>query len=179
MNDEFPEVVEGEKKKLSQAEQRALNLSKRKSWTKENHPPGRWKKGMSGNPTGRRGDGLHPGKLYKLGESRLSALIESELAQDDGKKAKALAAELVKRAIEGDPFATKAVLDRVDGAVEKKVNINATMTQQMVQLLDAPRPAVFELSAEVMPTPAEAQKSAVEEALGKALEELAGEDEGC
>lgn len=121
-----------------------------KPFTKDNHPPGRWKKGESGNPTGLRKDGVHPQKLLKLGEAKLSALIETELAKDNGALARALATELVKRAIEGDPFATKAVLDRVEGAVERKVNISATMTQQMVSLLDAPKPEAFSVPSEVV-----------------------------
>lgn len=146
-------------------------------WTKETRPPGRWKKGESGNPSGRRKDGIHPSHLVKLGEARLSALIEDELASDDGRLARALARELVRRAISGDPYATKAVLDRVEGAVEKKVNISATMTQQMVSLLDAPKPAAFaEVEAEVMKVvEAEVvppQKETLEEELRREEKEL-------
>jgi hypothetical protein len=133
----------------------------------------RFEKGKSGNPSGKRKNGLSSAELLKLGESRLSALIETELAKEDGKNAYALAKALVQRAIEGDEFSVKAVLDRVDGPIEKKLNISGMVQQQVISLVEAPRPTEFQLVMEqsgvvlplpeAVPTPAEVLEELAEE----------------
>lgn len=84
-------------------------------------PP--WKKGQSGNPNGR------PRK-----EICLTSLIKEELEQvmqtDDGPRTKAqiLAKNIVSKAAKGHNVAMKEVLDRIDGKVADKLEMNAKVS---------------------------------------------------
>lgn len=134
--------------------------------------PHKFQKGKSGNPSGKRKDGTHPNELYRLGEMRLSALLEDVLARNDGEKAKQLADVLVTRALQGDPVAIKAVLERVDGPVERKLQISSTINQQVISLVEAPRPVEFQIQAEVVP---QLQQTVLDEIRAAVAEE----DEEC
>lgn len=70
----------------------------------------------------------------------MTAYIEAVLSRGEGAKAQELALSLVNRAIEGDMLAAKLILERVDGAVERKVKLSHEITQQVIRLTDAPKP---------------------------------------
>jgi hypothetical protein len=89
------------------------------------------------------------GKVMRMSESRklkqgLRMMMEEYLAMEDGKAASELVEQTVKMALAGHPAALKLVWDRVDGAIEKRVNVTG-IVQQVISLQDAPKPAEFEL----------------------------------
>lgn len=81
-----------------------------------------WKKGQSGSPGGR-------SNKRTLVTDSIVRELNSAADNGDGTKARALAATLVKRAIEGDTRAADIVLERVEGKAEQVINVRRTIRE--------------------------------------------------
>lgn len=72
---------------------------------------------------------------FKL--STLRELLMIELEKDDGQNAKAVVRALVARAMEGDPYCIRMLMERVDGLMPKSLNITGQIAVgQVVTLVD-------------------------------------------
>jgi len=72
---------------------------------------------------------------FKL--STLRELVMKELEADDGLNAKAVARTLVEKAIEGDAYCMRLLMERVDGLLPKSVSVNGQIAVgQVVTLVD-------------------------------------------
>lgn len=73
---------------------------------------------------------------FKL--STLRELVMKELEANDGFNAKAVARTLVEKAIEGDAYCMRLLMERVDGLLPKSVSVNGQIAVgQVVTLVDA------------------------------------------
>jgi hypothetical protein len=72
---------------------------------------------------------------FKL--STLRELVMKELEANDGLNAKAVARTLVEKAIEGDAYCMRLLMERVDGLLPKSVSVNGQIAiGQVVTLVD-------------------------------------------
>lgn len=72
---------------------------------------------------------------FKL--STLRELLMLELERDDGHNAKEVARALVARAMEGDPYCIRLLMERVDGLLPRNVSVNGQIAVgQVVTLVD-------------------------------------------
>jgi len=72
---------------------------------------------------------------FKL--STLRELLMLELEKDDGVNAKAVAKTLVEKAIDGDAYCIRLLMERVDGLLPKSVSVNGQIAiGQVVTLVD-------------------------------------------
>lgn len=72
---------------------------------------------------------------FKL--STLRELVMKELEADDGLNARAVAKTLVEKAIEGDAYCMRLLMERVDGLLPKSVSVNGQIAVgQVVTLVD-------------------------------------------
>lgn len=72
---------------------------------------------------------------FKL--STLRELVMKELEANDGLNAKAVARTLVEKAIEGDAYCMRLLMERVDGLLPKSVSVNGQIAVgQVVTLVD-------------------------------------------
>lgn len=72
---------------------------------------------------------------FKL--STLRELLLLELERDEGHNAKAVARALVARAMEGDPYCIRLLMERVDGLLPRNVSVNGQIAVgQVVTLVD-------------------------------------------
>lgn len=72
---------------------------------------------------------------FKL--STLRELLILELEADDGYKAKAVVSTLVKKAMDGDTYCLRLLLERVDGLMTKNISLNGSLAVgQVVTLVD-------------------------------------------
>lgn len=72
---------------------------------------------------------------FKL--STLRELVIQELEANDGAKAKSVVRTLVDKAVEGDAYCLRLLLERVDGLMTKSINVNgAIAVGQVVTLVD-------------------------------------------
>jgi len=84
-----------------------------------------WKPGQSGNPGGRpRG-------------SSLTKRLRQALDANDGKLAEVVVKVLLREAAKGKYQHLREILDRVEGKVVQKVELNATVQQAQDQFLEA------------------------------------------
>jgi hypothetical protein len=89
-------------------------------------PP--WEKGQSGNPKGRpKGRGV---------TDRLKELLN----EDDGKISDALAKSIIKAALKGDYRFVREILDRVEGKVTDKLDIDGEVRVIEQRFVVAKRP---------------------------------------
>ena len=72
---------------------------------------------------------------FKL--STIRELLMIELEADDGYKAKAVASALINKAMEGDTYCLRLLLERVDGLMTKNISVNGSLAVgQVVTLVD-------------------------------------------
>lgn len=72
---------------------------------------------------------------FKL--STIRELLIAELEANDGFKAKAVASALINKAMDGDTYCLRLLLERVDGLMTKNISLNGSLAVgQIVTLVD-------------------------------------------
>lgn len=72
---------------------------------------------------------------FKL--STIRELLISELEADDGYKAKAVASALISKAMDGDTYCLRLLLERVDGLMTRNISLTGSLAVgQVVTLVD-------------------------------------------
>ena len=79
--------------------------------------------------------GRPPGSLDKPFRDALRLAVNE--CQDDKKKLRAIAEQLVERAISGDVQAIKEVADRLDGRSPQALTVTADASEEFIQALKA------------------------------------------
>jgi anti-sigma-K factor RskA len=82
-----------------------------------------WKPGESGNPAG-------------SGQKPFLSALKRAIAQDDSKRLRESAEQLLTKAAEGEPWAINMLAERLDGKAPQSIDIDAKF-RKAVELTDA------------------------------------------
>lgn len=99
-----------------------------------------WPPGQSGNPAGRPKGAKH-GLRARLTQALnkqvtpdiLAALKAEGISLDDRENAEALAAVLIKQALDGDIQSAKLIADQTESPMPKSVNLDATLKVERIE----------------------------------------------
>jgi hypothetical protein len=94
-----------------------------------------WKPGESGNPSG--GNGQKP----------FMAALKRALAQEDGKRLREAAEQLLTQAASGESWAINMLADRLDGKAPQSIELDAQF-RKAVEMTDEELAAIANASAQ-------------------------------